>query len=52
MSTPPTPPEKKTMTAEEFLALPDDGIRARLIRGEVRPEDRRMTVRNRFTCQG
>ena len=45
------------MTAQEFLALPDDGIHRELVRGRVR-EDREqcegesrgsgMTVRNRF----
>lgn len=37
--------EKKRMTAEEFLALPDDGIDRWLIDGEVR-EFGTMTVRN------
>ena len=45
------------MTAQEFLALPDDGIHRELIRGRVREDrescegDRKgsgMTVRNRF----
>lgn len=34
-----------TMTFEEFLALPDDGIRRELIRGVVK--ERGMTIRNR-----
>lgn len=34
------------MTAEEFLALPDDGMERWLIAGELR--ERPMTVRNRF----
>jgi hypothetical protein len=33
------------MTFEEFLALPDDGVRRELIRGELR--ERGMTIRNR-----
>ena len=37
--------EKKRLTAEEFLALPDDGIDRWLINGEVR-EFGTMTVRN------
>jgi Uma2 family endonuclease len=36
----------KPMTVEEFLALPEDGVRRWLIRGEVREEG--MTIRNRF----
>jgi Uma2 family endonuclease len=40
------------MTVEEFLALPDDGVRRWLIRGQLREEgqagDPEMTVRNRF----
>jgi Uma2 family endonuclease len=43
-----SPPEKKLMTAEEFLALPDDGKERWLIRGELRPKEPAMTVRNRF----
>ena len=35
-----------TMTVEEFLALPDDGVRRELIRGELREYG--MTVRNRY----
>ena len=34
-----------TMSVEEFLALPEDGLRRELIRGEVR--ERGMAVRNR-----
>jgi Uma2 family endonuclease len=34
-----------TLTFEEFLALPDDGRRRELIRGELR--ERGMTIRNR-----
>ena len=41
------PPEKTLMTAEEFLALPDDGKERWLIRGEVFPREPSMTVRNR-----
>lgn len=45
--------EKRLMTAEEFLALPDDGVERWLIRGELRerhptPEYPDMTRRNRF----
>lgn len=47
MSTTALPPEKKLMTAEEFLALPDDGKERWLIRGEVCPKEPAMTVRNR-----
>ena len=36
---------KKQMTVEEFLALPDDGVRRWLVEGEVREYG--MTVRNR-----
>ena len=36
----------KRMTAEEFLNLPEDGVRRSLIRGVVREEG--MTIRNRF----
>jgi Uma2 family endonuclease len=41
------PPEASPtiLTFEEFLALPDDGVRRELIRGELR--ERGMTVRNR-----
>ena len=28
--------QPKLMTAEEFMALPDDGLRRELVRGEVR----------------
>ncbi len=38
-----------TMTVEEFLALPDDGVHRELIRGRVRVwGDQSVTVRNRF----
>jgi Uma2 family endonuclease len=44
-----------TMTAEEFLALPDDGVERWLIRGKLRekpatcsPGGKPMTVRNRW----
>jgi Uma2 family endonuclease len=37
---------QKTMTAEEFMALPDDGIDRELIRGELREYG--MTVRSRW----
>ena len=42
-----------TMTTEELLAMPDDGVERWLIRGELRgrptePGERSMTVRNRF----
>ncbi len=40
-------PEKKLMTAEEFLALPDDGKERWLVRGEVFPREPSMTMRNR-----
>ena len=46
MSIADTAPPAEAMTAEEFLALPDDGIDRELIRGELR--ERAMTVRNRF----
>ena len=44
-----TIPEKKLMTVEEFLALPDDGVERWLIRGELR-ENRNtdMTKRNKI----
>jgi Uma2 family endonuclease len=43
----------RLMTAEEFLALPDDGVRRWLIRGQLReerpgPGEKPMTVRNRW----
>ena len=41
-----SPPERKTMTVEEFLALPDDGIARELIRGQVR--ERGPSIRDRF----
>jgi Uma2 family endonuclease len=47
MSTALSPPEKKLMTAEEFLALPDDGTERWLVNGEIRPRERTMTFRNR-----
>lgn len=42
-----------TMTAEEFMALPDDGVDRELIRGELREyreeqEDYGMTIRSRW----
>jgi Uma2 family endonuclease len=39
-----SPPEKKSMTAEEFMAIPEDGISRELILGEVR--ECGMTLRN------
>jgi Uma2 family endonuclease len=51
MSTLVAPPEKKRITAEEFLALPDDGTDRWLLDGEVYPKDRRITVRNRHHSQ-
>ena len=39
----------KRMTVEEFLSLPEDGVRRSLIRGVVREEG--MTIRNRFHTQ-
>jgi Uma2 family endonuclease len=47
MSVAVSPPEKKLMTVEEFLALPDDGKERWLIRGELRPREPAMSVRNR-----
>jgi Uma2 family endonuclease len=44
MSTALSPPGKKLMTAEEFLAIPEDGISRELINGEVREYG--MTLRN------
>jgi Uma2 family endonuclease len=46
MSTALSPPEKKLMTAEEFLAIPEDGTSRELIRGRLR--ERGMTIHNRF----
>jgi Uma2 family endonuclease len=46
MSVAVAPPEKKLMTIEEFLALPDDGRERWLIRGELRPKEASMSVRN------
>lgn len=40
----PVTPAPKTMTIEEFLALPEDGVARELIFGEVR--EKGMTVRN------
>lgn len=36
------------MTAEEFLALPDDGKERWLIRGQLREKGATMSYRNRF----
>ena len=44
MSTAVSPPEKRLVTAEEFLEIPEDGISRELIRGEVREFG--MTLRN------
>jgi Uma2 family endonuclease len=41
-----SPPEKSPITAEEFLALPDDGKERWLIDGELRPREPAMTLRN------
>ncbi len=41
----------KLMTAEEFMALPDDGVERWLVCGELRPRERNMTVRNRRHSQ-
>ena len=41
--------EPRTMTVEQFLELPEDGISRELIRGEMR--ERGMTIRNRFHCK-
>jgi len=41
-----SPPEKKLLTAEEFLVLPDDGKERWLIRGELRPREPATTMRN------
>jgi len=43
-----TSPAAKTMTVEEFLAIPEDGISRELIRGQLK--ERGMTTRNRFHC--
>ena len=51
MSTAVSPPENKSMTVEEFLELPDDGTERWLLRGELRPKDRRTTVRNRHPSE-
>ncbi len=39
-------PERRTMTAEAFLAIPEEGVDRELIRGELR--ERGTTIRNRF----
>src|SRR5436305_14288733 len=44
MSLAEVPAPTTTMTVEEFLALPDDGIERELIKGELR--ERPMTLRN------
>jgi Uma2 family endonuclease len=47
----PAEAEPKTMTFEEFMALPDDGTDRELIRGVVRVRGIKgngMTIRNRF----
>lgn len=44
MSTVISPPEKKLITAEEFMEIPEDGISRELILGEVREFG--MTMRN------
>jgi Uma2 family endonuclease len=43
-----SPPEKELMTAEEYLALPDDGTERWLIRGELRPREPATTIRNQI----
>jgi Uma2 family endonuclease len=44
--------EKRLLTAEDLLAMPDDGVRRWLIQGQLREEGRpgepTMTVRNRW----
>lgn len=45
-----------TMTVEEFMALPDDGVDRELIRGELREyrdehEEHGMTIRSRWHCE-
>lgn len=43
------PPPPRLMTAEEFLALPDDGVERMLIDGVLyEKQEADMTVRNRF----
>lgn len=44
-------PGTKLMTVEEFLALPDDGRERWLIRGELRPKEPALSVRNRKHSQ-
>ncbi len=44
MSTATVPPERKTITAEQLMALPDDGVRREIIQGELRETP--MTRRN------
>ena len=46
MSIAEAPPTAKLMTVEEFLALPDDGTDRWLIRGELRPRNLAMSLRN------
>ena len=45
----------KSMTVEEFLALPEDGVERWLIRGQLREAkpvgDARMTIRSRFHAE-
>jgi Uma2 family endonuclease len=41
-----SPPEKKLLTVEEFLALPEDGISRELIRGRVK--ERGLSYHDRF----
>ena len=46
--------EAETMTFEEFMALPDDGMERELIRGIVKVrglKERGMTIRNRFHAE-
>lgn len=40
------PPTSRTMTAEEIMALPEDGVHREIIRGELR--EKPMTRRNRM----
>jgi Uma2 family endonuclease len=49
MSTVVSPPEKKLMSAEEFMAIPEDGISRELIFGEVR--ELGMTLRNHMHAE-
>jgi Uma2 family endonuclease len=48
VSTAVSPPEKELLTADEFLALPDDGKERWLIGGELRPREPAMTMRNQI----